>query len=252
MFYRHFLCRFHGLGIDGQKSVKDLLRMESEEENSDSELLDIENPSTPDNEENSSFHSGFPDSPAAKADIKHNNNNSDGGVGVGAESLLRRDSSPASISEDREASLGLYLLKPTLLSNLNKSDHAAAAADGIRNWLKNSRTLRWSLASHRRPRRPCPRGLGAGLPHPHPLHPFLLPFRRSRLRRPLRLRRPRHRVQRRRLCLSRRQRVARLRRPRRRQRRPRRCSTPLLITLCSFRTLPVSRFMWKIQYNTVN
>merc|ERR1719189_404097 len=53
--------KFHGIGCDNQKGVKDLLRMESDE--SDDEELDIENPSTPDN---MSFHGGY-DSPPPRS-----------------------------------------------------------------------------------------------------------------------------------------------------------------------------------------
>ena len=58
------LCRFHGIGCDNQKGVKDLLRMESDE--SDDEELDIENPSTPDN---MSFHGGYDSPPPRTGDL---------------------------------------------------------------------------------------------------------------------------------------------------------------------------------------
>ena len=165
------LLRFHGLGIDGQKGVKDLLRMESDDDGSDSELLDIENPSTPgagggtDAEENSSFHSGAADSPGGK-DLKHLNNNntedaSRGGV-----------SPPPPSQEDR---------KPPVLdfSFLNGGLHNKSEDGAIRNWLKGTE------GQHQPPPPPLgpipgfPAGVPAahaGLPHPHPLHPFLLPF----------------------------------------------------------------------------
>ena len=169
------LGRFHGLGLDGQKGVKDLLRMESDDEGSDSELLDIENPSTPggtgDIEENSSFHSGVGGGAADSSpkDLKHiNNNNTTDDRGV---------SPPPPSQEDR---------KPPVLDfsflNGGGSLHNKSEDGAIRNWLKGTEGTHLPppapppLASLPGPIPGFPAGAHTGLPHPHPLHPFLLPF----------------------------------------------------------------------------
>ena len=179
-----FSSRFHGLGIDGQKGVKDLLRMDSDDEGcSDSELLDIENPSTPDGpDENSSFHSGAGvDSPGAGVkDFKHINNNTDtpSGGAAGNDPANAEDRKPVldfSFLNTPGSGAGGGLLGVSALHNSKDSEN------GIRNWLKNTATDPAATATAGLPPIPGfpPTAVHpalAGLPHPHPLHPFLLPF----------------------------------------------------------------------------
>ena len=166
-----FPFRFHGIGCDNQKGVKDLLRMESDE--SDDEELDIENPSTPDN---MSFHGGY-DSPPPRSGDLPSRRDSNGGNNGNNHPDSASTPTPSDISDRKPPVMDFNFLNQGAL-------HNNAVENGVKNWLKSSVDNSASSPPITIGGIPFP-----GLPavstgattgpasHPHhPLHPFLFPF----------------------------------------------------------------------------